>query len=131
MTVTTALPSYWILHLLYYRRKEVNQMALSLININVNVTSTSTRFFNVLESTLAVVDGTTVAATDFLDDSGTAATTFPAVLNGYYNLYLNGVLQQRDVFTIEATELTLNSITGNISAGTPLVIEVVELVTVT
>lgn len=106
-------------------------MALSLININVNVTSTSTRFFNVLETTLAVVDGTTVAATDFLDDSGTAATAFPVVTNGYYNLYLNGVLQQRDVFTIDATELTLNSITGNISAGTPLVIEAVELVTVT
>lgn len=106
-------------------------MALSLININVNVTGTSTRFFNVLAAPLVVVDGTTVAATAFLDDSGTAATAFPVVTNGYYNFYLNGVLQEGDSYTISATEMTLNTVTGSISAGTPLVIEAIELVTVT
>lgn len=105
-------------------------MALSLININVNVSGTSTRFFNVLAAPLVVVDGTTVAATTFLDDSGTAATAFPVVTNGYYNLYLNGVLQEGGLYDITATELTFNGVTGNISAGTPLVIEAVELVTV-
>ena len=105
-------------------------MALSLININVNVSGTSTRFFNVLAAPLAVVDGTTVAATTFLDDSGTAATAFPEVTNGYYNLYINGVLQEGDSYTITATELTFNGVTGSISAGTPLVVEAVELVTV-
>jgi hypothetical protein len=105
-------------------------MALSLININVNVSGTSTRFFNVLAAPLAVVDGTTVAVTSFLDDSGTAATVFPVVANGYYNLYINGVLQEGDSYTISATELTFNSVTGSISAGTPLVVEAVELVTV-
>jgi len=105
-------------------------MALSLINIHVNVSASSTRFFNVLAATLAVVDGTIVAATAFLDDSGTAATTFPLVTNGYYNLYLNGVLQEGDSYTISATELTFNDVTGSISAGTPLVVEVVELDTV-
>ncbi|MBO0602625.1 DUF4183 domain-containing protein [Sporosarcina sp. E16_3] len=105
-------------------------MALTLINIHVNVSGTSTRFFDVLAATLAVVDGTTVAATAFLDDSGTAATAFPVVTNGYYNLYINGVLQEGDSYTISATELTFNGVTGSISAGTPLVVEAVELVTV-
>jgi hypothetical protein len=105
-------------------------MALSLINIHVNVSGTSTRFFNVLAAPLAVTDGTTIAATAFLDDSGVAATAFPVVTNGYYNLYLNGVLQEGGSYTVSATELTFNDVTGTISAGTPLIVEAVELATV-
>ncbi len=105
-------------------------MALSLINIHVNVSGTSTRFFNVLAAPLAVTDGTTIAATSFLDDSGVAATAFPIVTNGYYNFYINGVLQEGDTYSISATELTFNTVTGIISAGTPLIVEAVELVTV-
>ncbi|MFC9541869.1 DUF4183 domain-containing protein [Lysinibacillus sp. NPDC056959] len=106
-------------------------MALSIINIHVNVHATSTRFFDVLAANLTVADGTTILATAFLDDSGNAATTFPVVANGYYNFYINGVLQEGDSFTISATELTFNGVTGTITAGTPLVVEAVELVTQT
>ncbi len=105
-------------------------MALSLINIQVAVSGNSTRFFNVLAAPLVVVDGTTVAATAFLDDTGTAATAFPAASNGYYNLYINGVLQEGDSYTISPTTLTFNEVEGTISTGTPLVVEAVELVTV-
>lgn len=105
-------------------------MALSLINIHVNVSADSTRFFNVLAAPLSVTDGTTVLATAFLDDSGVAATAFPTVVNGYYNLYLNGVLQEGGTYTISATELTFNGVTATIAAGTPLVVEAVELSTV-
>ncbi|MFJ5713560.1 DUF4183 domain-containing protein [Neobacillus sp. NPDC093127] len=108
---------------------EVKNMALSLINIHVNVTGTSTRFFDVLAATLTVTNGTTVPATDFLDDSGTAATAFPVVANGYYNLYINGVLQEGGSYTVSATELTFNGVTGTLSAGTPLVVEAVEVAT--
>lgn len=104
-------------------------MALSLINIHVNVSGASTRFFNVLAAPLVITDGTTVAATTFMDDTGEAATGFPVVTNGYYNLYINGVLQEGDSYTVSATELTFNQVTGTISAGTPLIIEAVELVT--
>lgn len=107
----------------------MNQVALSIINIHVNVTGTSTRFFNVLAAPLAITDGTTVAATTFLDDSGTAATAFPVVANGYYNLYINGVLQEGDAYTVSATEITFNTVTASLSAGTPIVLEAVELVT--
>jgi Domain of unknown function (DUF4183) len=105
-------------------------MALSLINIHVNVSGNSTRFFNVLTAPLGVTDGTTIDAVDFLDDSGVAATAFPIVTNGYYNFYINGVLQEGDLFSISATELTFNTVTGSISAGTPLIVEAVELLTV-
>lgn len=105
-------------------------MALSLINIHVNVAGTSTRFFDVLGSNLTVADGTTVLATAFLDDSGNPATAFPVVTNGYYNLYINGVLQEGGSYTVSATELTFNDVTGTIFAGTPLIVEAVDLTTV-
>jgi len=107
----------------------VNRVALSIINIHVNVTGTSTRFFNVLAAPLAIADGTTVAATTFLNDSGTAATVFPEVANGYYNLYINGVLQEGGAYTVSADDITFNTVTGTLSAGTPIVLEAVELVT--
>jgi len=107
------------------------KMALSIINIHVNVTGTSTKFFNILAANLAVTDGTTIAATAFLNDSGNAATAFPVVTNGYYNFYINGVLQEGGSYTVSATELTFNDVTGTLTAGTPLVIEAVELVTQT
>ncbi|QPQ30665.1 DUF4183 domain-containing protein [Lysinibacillus sp. JNUCC 51] len=106
-------------------------MALSIINIHVNVKGTSTRFFNVLAANLTVTAGTSIPVTDFLNDSGTAATAFPVVTNGYYNFYINGVLQEGGSYTISATELVFNGVTGTITAGTPLVVEAVELVTQT
>ncbi|MGE8001381.1 DUF4183 domain-containing protein [Lysinibacillus sp. NPDC093190] len=106
-------------------------MALSIINIHVNVTGTSTRFFDVLAADLAVTNGTTIPVANFVDDTGAAAAAFPAATNGYYNFYINGVLQEGGSYTISATELTFNGVTGTISAGTPLVVEAVDLVTQT
>jgi hypothetical protein len=105
-------------------------MALSIININVNVTGTSDRFFNVLAAPLTITPASTLAATTFLDDTGTAATAFPVVVNGYYNFYINGVMQEGGTYTISATEITFNGVTATITAGTPLVVEAVEVVTV-
>ena len=104
-------------------------MALSLININVNVEASSEKFFNVLDSTLDVVDGTTVLVSEFLDDTGVAATAFPVVTNGYYNLFINGVLQEDGSFTVSATDLKFNTVTGKIHAGTPLIVKAVKIVT--
>ncbi|MGF9979596.1 hypothetical protein ABE042_22275 [Viridibacillus arvi] len=36
-----------------------------------------------------------------------------------------------DSYTVSATELTFNGVTGTITAGTPLVVKTVELVTQT
>lgn len=78
---------------------------------------------------LTVIVGTTIDAADFLNDNGAVATAFPDATNGYYNLYLNGVLQEGGSYTVTSESLTFN-VSGSISAGTPLVLEVVELVTV-
>jgi len=41
------------------------------------------------------------------------------------------VLQEGGSYTVSATELTFHTVAGTISAGTPIVIEAVELVTIT
>ncbi|MDF2652303.1 MAG: hypothetical protein K0Q73_8108 [Paenibacillus sp.] len=105
-------------------------MALSIINIHVDVSGTSERFFNILAAPLSITPASTLLATTFLDDTGAAATAFPVVTNGYYNFYVNGVMQEGGTYTISATEITFNGVTATISAGTPLVVEAVELVTV-
>jgi len=91
-------------------------LALSIINIHVNVTGTSTRFFNVLAAPLSISDGTTVAANTFLNDSGSAATT-------------NGVLQEGGSYSVSGAGLTFHTVTGTLPAGTPIIVEAVELVT--
>lgn len=53
----------------------------------------------------------TVEASSFVDDEGNAATAFAALEtdNGYYCLFINGALQQRDLYSIEElnTELVI------------------------
>lgn len=105
-------------------------MALSIINIHVNVQGTSTRFFNVLAAPLTITDGSTVAVGSFTDDTGNTAAAFPVVANGYYNLYINGVMQEGDVYSVSATQITFHTVTGTLTAGTPLVLEAVEISTV-
>ncbi|WP_249685306.1 DUF4183 domain-containing protein, partial [Bacillus velezensis] len=61
----------------------------------------------------------------------TAATAFPVVTNGYYKLYIIGVLQEGDAYTVSATEVTFNTVTASLTAGTPIVLEAVELVSTT
>ncbi|KXH80637.1 DUF4183 domain-containing protein [Sporosarcina sp. HYO08] len=104
-------------------------MALSLMNINVNVTGGSARFFNVLSADLAVAKDVAISAADFVDDMGNDITEFPAATNGYYNFYINGVLQEDGSYNITTTELTFNDVTGTLTAGTPLIVQVVSHVT--
>lgn len=64
-----------------------------------------------------------IAATAFADDTGAAATAFPASF-AYYNLYINGVIQTADTSSITTTAITIPG--GDVLDGaTPIVIEFV------
>jgi hypothetical protein len=66
---------------------------------------------------------TTILAADFLDDNGDAVTVLPAPpTDGYYNVYVNGVLQQGGLSTLTSASLVLA--TNATTAGTPVVLEV-------
>lgn len=67
-----------------------------------------------------------IPATNFIDDTGTAATAFPASF-AYYVLSLNALVQTADVSTLTATTITIPG--GDVlDPATPVVVEVVVVV---
>ncbi|CAG9613124.1 hypothetical protein BACCIP111899_02319 [Bacillus rhizoplanae] len=78
-------------------------------------------------STIGVGTGTgatfNILATAFSDDTGAAATAFPASF-AYYNLYLNAQLQLANTSTVTTTAITIPG--GDVlDAGVPVMIEFV------
>ncbi|MFP3392088.1 DUF4183 domain-containing protein [Brevibacillus sp. SIMBA_040] len=84
---------------------------------------TSVRF----NSTMGTGTGTgatfAIAATAFNNDAGAAATAFPSTF-AYYNLYINGVLQQGNTSTVTTTTITIPDGDAE-NGGTPVTIEFV------
>ncbi|OPA76605.1 hypothetical protein BVG16_15590 [Paenibacillus selenitireducens] len=84
---------------------------------------TSSRF----DSTIGAGTGTgatfAIAATAFDNDAGVVATAFPSAF-AYYNLYINGVLQQGSTSTITTTTITIPNGDAE-NAGTPVTVEFV------
>jgi ribose 5-phosphate isomerase len=79
--------------------------------------------------TATIGDGTgtgatfAIAATTFTDDTGAAATSFPASF-AYYVLYLNAQIQTADVSTLTAATITIPD-GDTLDPATPVVVEVV------
>jgi len=64
-----------------------------------------------------------IAATTFIDDTGAAATAFPASF-AYYILYINGMPQTADTSTITTTAITIPG--GDVlDPATPIMVEFV------
>lgn len=63
------------------------------------------------------VDGLTIEAADFVDDDGdqVVAITEADANNGYYQLFINGVLQQMDFYNATTNNVTIPSITDSTS----------------
>ncbi|EPY10128.1 MULTISPECIES: DUF4183 domain-containing protein [Paenibacillus] len=76
-------------------------------------------------STIGAGTGTgaafTIAATAFTNDTGAAATSFPASF-AYYDLYINGILQMGDTSIVTTTSITIPG--GDaLDPATPLIVE--------
>jgi len=66
---------------------------------------------------------TSIPAASFIDDTGTAITTLPAVTaNSYANVYINGVIQPTSVYTLSTTALNIDD---EVSVGAPVIVEFV------
>jgi len=66
----------------------------------------------------------TILATKFTDDTGTIMTgnlTTATATNGYYLLFINGVLQQTSLYTVsgDGSQVTVND-AGTIPVGAPI-----------
>lgn len=88
------------------------------------VIPTVNRYFYVAESPINLTNGATLSATNFTDDTGNPVSAFTLYSpNGYVNLYVNGVMQQGNMYAVDNNTLTITPDGSTIAQGTPLVIE--------
>jgi hypothetical protein len=116
-------------------------MPLQLIKLLVTASTTtdvvpsSQKFFYITQSETAAGSTLTIDATSFFQDNGSAVTTLPALArdNSYFNVYINGVLQQKENSTYTPVATGVGSLAfavpaggGSILQGTTVVLEVVN-----
>jgi hypothetical protein len=106
--------------------------AQSTITGSVNTTTTTSLVPTVNRYIASIVLGdilgstTTVVATRFTNNSGTTVPAGGLVVptaSGYYNLYVNGVMQRGGLSTLTASNLVINSA---LVVGASVVVEVVN-----
>jgi ribose 5-phosphate isomerase len=64
-----------------------------------------------------------ILATAFTDDTGAAATAFPTS-PAYYNLYINGIVQEGNTSTVTTTAITIPD-GDTLDPATPVTVEFV------
>lgn len=92
----------------------------------VEVIPSSSRYFCIASESL---NGTVILPVNqFTDDLGAAVLRFPdETSNSYNHLFINGMLQEGQLFTIDDQNLTLHLGNDTLWAGTPVILEHVAL----
>lgn len=91
--------------------------------ITTTVSPTVTRFFATITAAMIGATDITIPAGSFVDDTDTAVTALPALTGSdFFNVYVNGVIQQQSLSTLTTASLVLA--TTDISAGVPVQLEV-------
>lgn len=97
-------------------------------NTTTSVVPTAKRFASTVVLGDISLGVTTILATSFRNDTGTllptGGLTIPTA-DGYYNLFVNGILQLGGQSTLSATSLVINSA---LTVGVSVVVEVVNFV---
>ncbi len=107
-------------------------MATQLFKLAIDATTTTDvelnpeieNYFYLLEEVDRTDDVLTIPATKFIDDAGDIMTgnlTTAATDNGYYLLFINGVLQQSSLYTVsgDGSQVTVND-AATIPVGAPI-----------
>ncbi|GIP46488.1 hypothetical protein D3C76_203060 [compost metagenome] len=91
--------------------------------ITTTVTPTVTRYFASLTPGMIGATDTTIPAASFVDDADAAITDLPTLTGSdYFNVYINGVIQQASLSTLSTASLVMSTV--DVSAGTPIQLEV-------
>ena len=107
-------------------------MATQLFKLAIDATTTTdvelnpeiAKYFYLLEEIDRTDDVLTIPATKFIDDAGNIMTgnlTTATADNGYYLLFINGVLQQSSLYTVsgDGSQVTVND-AETIPVGAPI-----------
>ncbi|MBW4839694.1 MAG: DUF4183 domain-containing protein [Paenibacillaceae bacterium] len=91
--------------------------------VTTTVTPAVTRYFATLTAGMIGAADTTIPAASFVDDADGAVTDLPELTGSdYFNVYINGVIQQASLSTLTAASLVLSTV--DLTAGIPIQLEV-------
>lgn len=100
-----------------------SQPTLTGGDVDTTVTPSSSQYVALASAGTLAGTTLTILATAFADDNGTLASAFPAN-TGYYNLYINGVLQQDGLSTVTTSQIEIQD-GDEISTTSPIVVQFV------
>lgn len=100
----------------------------SIVIPDITVLPTANRYFYEPESDLDLTFSATIPANQFMNDAGVPVTNLTTLgPNSFNNLYINGILQPGSAYHINSSNLFFPPQSSTIYAGTPIVIETVQL----
>ncbi|WP_407637510.1 DUF4183 domain-containing protein [Cohnella kolymensis] len=80
-------------------------------------------------SDLVSTSSVSLPANLFIDDSGNIISVFSGLgPNGLNNLFINGILQQGNAYSVSPDTLTLNLEGSTIYSGTPITLETIQFI---
>jgi len=116
-----------------YKDKGGLNMAVSLFKLAITASTTTTvdtrpdvqKFFYLFDPDDVDAGVLTILAEDFVDDQGDPIASIPEAdpNNGYYLLFINGVLQQEGLYTVSDTSVVVQE-ADDIEPEAPIVLVV-------
>ncbi|WP_413405510.1 DUF4183 domain-containing protein [Paenibacillus amylolyticus] len=96
----------------------------------IEIIPTANRYFYFPDTDLDLSASVIIPATEFTNDDGGSITEFAGVgLTSFNNLYINGIVQPGNSYSVSAERLFFSSQSGVIFAGTPITIEIIIITT--
>jgi hypothetical protein len=93
----------------------------------LEIVSTANRYFHFPPTDLNLSSSVTIPAGEFSDDDGNSVTEFAGLgTNSFNNLFINGLVQPGNLYSISPGMLFFPAQSGSIFAGTPIIIETVQ-----
>ncbi|RCX16992.1 uncharacterized protein DUF4183 [Fontibacillus phaseoli] len=97
--------------------------------ITTAITPDTSRYFVTLTAGMIGATETTIPAASFVDDANGPVAALPTLAaSDYFNVYINGVLQQASLSTLTTASLVLDTV--DLTAGIPIQLEVASFSTV-
>jgi hypothetical protein len=94
---------------------------------NVTIIPSVNRYFYIPSSDLDLSAPVAIPANLFTDDAGNLIAAFPSLgTNSYNNLYINGILQEGNAYSVNQIALTFNPQGNIIYAGSPIILEIMQ-----
>ncbi|MEF2965987.1 DUF4183 domain-containing protein [Paenibacillus sp. M1] len=98
--------------------------------ITTAITPATTRYFATIDGGMIGATTTTIPAGSFVDDADATIAALPALgASDYFNVYINGVLQQASLSTLSTASLVLATV--DLIPGVPVQLEVSSFAGVT